>query len=236
MRLHAEQIISTTSSSVIRTIALLPTADRCAAHWLDLSGAGIMTPCLNMIARSLQLFFLAFIIIAATAAAAAELQTGAVHQLIFRDVDGQDLSTAAGHVTVITVITRENGEEARAVSRLMPERCTGDPKYRYVTLVNFQGKLPGPVRGFTRAVIRKRLDAEANKLKPRYAAKDLTRDPRRDVYVVADFDGGAVARLGLSPESTALGVFVFDGKGKLVARWSEVPSEEAMISAIAAAD
>ena len=195
-----------------------------------------MTTCLHMIARCLQSFFLALILAATATAAAAELQVGATHRLTFRDVDGQDLSTAAGHVTIITVITRENENEARAVSKFVPERYIGDPKYRYITMVNFQGKLPGPLRGVTRAVIRSRLDAEAKELKPRYVAKHLTRNPRDDVYVVADFDGRAVTRLGLSPDSAKLAVFVFDGKGTLVARFDGVPSEPAMVKAIAAAE
>ena len=178
------------------------------------------------------MFLLAFILSAAGSVAAAELQTGAVHRLTFRDVDGEDLSIAAGHVTIITVITREIEEQARNVSKLVPERCVGDPKYRYITMVNFQGKLPGPMQGLTRGIIRNRLDAEAKKLKPQYEANKLTRDPRSDLFVVADFDGSAVTRLGLSPDASALSVFVFDGKGKLVARWNGVPSEEAMVSAI----
>jgi hypothetical protein len=103
-------------------------------------------------------------------------------------------------------------------------------------MVNFQGKLPGPMRGLTRGIIRNRLNAEAEALKPQYKAKNSTRDPRRDVHVVADFEGNAVTRLGLSSDSSTLAVFVFGGKGKLVARWNEVPSEEAMVNAIAAAD
>jgi hypothetical protein len=189
-----------------------------------------------MIARSLQSFFLACLLAASATKAAAELQVAATHRLTFRDVDGQDLSTAAGHVTIITAITRENENDARAVSKLVPERCIGDPKYRYVTLVNFQGKLPGPLRGVTRAVIRSRLDSEAKGLKPRYVAKNLTRNPRDDVYVVADFDGSAVTRLGLPPDSAKLAVFVFDGRGTLVARFDEVPTEAAMVKAIAAAE
>jgi hypothetical protein len=189
-----------------------------------------------MIARILQPFLVAFIFATSSALQGAELQTGSVHRLSFADVDGHDLSTAEGHVTIITVVTRENEANARAVALLVPERCIGDPKYRYITLVNFQGKLPKPIRGITRAIIRNRLDAEAKELKPRYVAKHLTRDPRGDVYVVADFDGSAVGRLGLSPDSATLAVFVFDGKGKLIARWNDVPSEEALGQAIAAAE
>src|SRR6187402_3095832 len=113
-----------------------------------------------MIARGLQMVSLALALLAA-AAAAAPLQPDIVYDLSFRDIDGRDLGTAAGHITVITVTTRAQEDEARAISKLMPDRCVGDPKYRYITLVNFEGKLPPPLRGLTRVVIRNRLDAEA---------------------------------------------------------------------------
>jgi hypothetical protein len=126
MRSHAEQArIATSKAAQWRTLA-------------DLSRGRMMTPSLHMIARSLQSFLLAIILAAPASAAAAELQVGGTYPLTFRDVDGRDLSTAAGHVTIITVITREQEENARTVSKLVPERCIGDPKYRYITLVNFQ--------------------------------------------------------------------------------------------------
>jgi hypothetical protein len=188
-----------------------------------------------MIARGLQILSLALTLLAA-AAPAAPLSRGTVHDLTFRDIDGRDLGTAAGHITIITVTTRAREDEARAISRLMPDRCLGDPKYRYVTLVNFEGKLPAPLRGLTRVVIRNRLDAEARQLKPRYEAKQLTRDPRKDIYVISDFDGAAVKRLGLSPDSNEAAVFLFDGRGKLVARWSGVPPAEACVKALESAE
>ncbi|MEP6956170.1 MAG: hypothetical protein ABI883_05040, partial [Chthoniobacterales bacterium] len=108
-----------------------------------------------MIKRSHQIIFLA-LFCAAGFVAAASLQPGSVYELSFSDVDGNNLSTADGHVTIITVVTREQEEKAHAVADLVPERYIGDPKYRYVTLVNFQGKLAGPLQGVTRAVIRNR--------------------------------------------------------------------------------
>ncbi len=179
-----------------------------------------------------MLLLLGSVSIAQTAA----LEPGRPYSFSLRDVDGNDLATAGGHVTVITVVTRDNEEQAHAVADRVPDRCLGDPKYRYVTLVNFQRKLARPLQGLTRAIIRKRLDAEAKALKPQYDAKKLSRDPRRDVFVVADFDGSAATNLGLSPESDNVAVFVFDGRGKLINRWNGVPPGDSLAQSIAAAE
>ena len=184
-----------------------------------------------MFARCLQILSLALLCTCAIAASA-PLQPGSVYDLTFRDVDGQDVATAAGIITILTVTTRATEEKARAVSKLVPEQYIGDPKYRYITLVDFEGKLASPLWGLTRAIIRNRLDAEAKLLKPRYDAKKLTRDPRKDVYVVADFDGNAVSRLGLTPGLPDVVVFIFDSRGKLLARWESMPPEEAFVQAL----
>lgn len=189
-----------------------------------------------MIARSLQIFFATFLGVLANEAAGGELRPGQLHALVFRDVDGNDLSTKDGHVMIVTVVTRESEAKARAIAEQVPERYVGDAKYRYVTVVNFQGSLLRPLHGLTRALIRGRLDAEAKKLRPRYTAKKITRDPRQDVYVVADFDGAAVTRLGLSAQSNEVAVFVFAPRGKLVARWNDVPPAGALPRAIIAAE
>lgn len=164
------------------------------------------------------------------------LQAGRTYSFSLSDVDGNDLATADGHVTIVTVVTRDKEEQAQAVADRVPDRYVGDPKYRYVTLVNFQRKLAGPFQGLTRAIIRNRLDAEAGKLKGQYAAKKLARDPRRDLFVIADFDGSAMAHLGLALESNNVAVFVFDGRGKLVRSWNGVPPGNSLADAIAAAE
>jgi hypothetical protein len=82
------------------------------------------------------------------------------------------------------------------------------------------------------AVIRYRLDAEAKELQKIYAERQLKRNPRDDVFVVADFDGKAVSQLGIAPTSSEFAVFIFDGHGRLVRRWSDVPSTEALAQAI----
>lgn len=189
-----------------------------------------------MTARPLQIFSVMLLILAARDANGDALKPGETYSFSLRDVDGNELETADGHVTIITVVTRENEDEAHAVANLVPDRYLGDPNYRYVTLVNFQGKLAGPLQGLTRTIIRNRLDAEARQLKPQYEAKKLSRDPRRDVYVVADFDGTAVAHLGRTPDSNDVAVFVFNGGGKLIKSWKGVPPGNSLAAAIASAE
>ncbi len=184
--------------------------------------------------RCLQILLVVFFAVTADRAVAGEWEAGGSHSLSFQDVDGNEISTAAGHVTIITVVTRAQEDNARAVADLVPDRYVGDEKYRYVTLVNFQGKLAGPFQGLTRAVIRNRLEAEAKELKPQYLARKIERDPRSDLHVIADFDGSASKRLGLS-ESAGTAVFVFDGTGKLLGRWDGVPPGDALPEALATA-
>ncbi len=189
-----------------------------------------------MNARSLQLFSLFVLFANGAIAQNSTLERGRSYTFSLRDVDGNDLAIADGHVTVITVVTRRNEDDAHAVADHVPDRCLGNPKYRYITLVNFQRKLARPLHGLTRRIIRNRLDAEARALKPEYEAKHLTRDPRRDVFVVADFDGSAVAHLGVSPESDDVAVFVFDGRGKLINNWNSVPDADSIAQAIGIAE
>jgi hypothetical protein len=189
-----------------------------------------------MMPRLLQMFSAVLLFATHAAVQGAELQRGSQYPFTLRDVDGNNLATADGHVTIITVVTRENEKQARAIATGVPRRVVGDPKYRYITLVNFQRKLSPPFRGITNGIIRRRLDAEAKELQATYTAKQLTRDPRRDVFVVADFDGSAVAHLGLTPNLSEVAVFVFDGGGKLIERWTGVPPPGALARAIAAAE
>lgn len=185
---------------------------------------------LRAFARPLQYLFLAALV--AVTADAVELRTGNVYRLSFTDVDKQQLSTFDGHVTIITVVTREDESKAQTVGDRIAHVYLGDPKYRLITLVNFQQKIFSPFRGMVSAIIRHRLDAEAKKLQEIYTAKKVNRNPRYDIFVVADFDGKAVSQLGIAPASAEFVVFVFDGRGRLVRRWNGLPSAEALTEAI----
>jgi len=187
-----------------------------------------------MSARTLQWFFLA-LICAAAPAQGEPLRAGNVYSLTFTDVDQHQLSTADGHVTIITVVTRKDEQKAETVGERVPHVYLGDPTYRLISLVNFQRGIFSPLRGMISGIIRRRMDAEAKDLQKIYTARNLTRNPREDIYVVADFDGAAVSKLGIDPMSNEFAVFVFDGRGRLIKRWSDVPPAEELGAAIAEA-
>lgn len=188
-----------------------------------------------VIARLWPILSLSFLAASLLSAAPEQFATGSTHRLVFGDVDGNDLSTSDGHVTILTVVTRADEDRARAVADLVPDRYLGDQKYNYITLVNFEGKIPGPLHGFTRAIIRSRVAQEAKDFKSQYEAKKIAHDPRRDIHVIADFDGSASERLGLPAKAGGMTVFVFNGQGRLVARWNEVPPGDSLPRALAEA-
>jgi hypothetical protein len=181
--------------------------------------------------RLRQYFFL-IALLAATSLQAADLRVGNNYQLTFTDVDKRRLSTSDGHVTIISVTTRENEAKAEALGDRIPHQYYGDPKFRLITLVNFQQGIFVPLRGMIMAIIRHRLDSEAKNLQKVYSERKLKRNPRDDIYVVADFDGKAVSQLGIAPKSAEFAVFIFDGRGRLVRRWNEVPSNDALADAL----
>jgi hypothetical protein len=178
-----------------------------------------------------QYFFLT-VLLAATTLPAAELRVGNSYRLTFTDVDQEQLSTSDGHVTIFSVVTRENEPKAQALGDRVPKQFYGDPKYRLVNIVNFQQGIFSPFRGVIMAIIRHRLDAEAKNLQKIYTERKLKRNPRDDIYVVADFDGKAVSQLGIAPKSSEFAVFIFDGRGRLMGRWNDVPSAEAITAAL----
>jgi len=178
-----------------------------------------------------QRFFLV-LCLAVAAAQAIQLRPGNTYPLTFTDVDRRQLSTADGHVTVISVVTRRDEAKAQTVGDRVSQITFGDPRVRLITLVNFQQNILLPLRGMVSAVIRHRLDTEAKDIQKSYAERHINRNAREDVFVIADFDGKAVSQLGIGPTSSEYAVFVFDGKGRLVRRWSDVPSPEMLAQAI----
>lgn len=186
---------------------------------------------LRVFARPLEYFFLAAIL-AGTPVRANELRSGNVYPLSFADVDRQQLSTSNGHITIITVVTRKDEQKAQQVGDRVPRVYLGDPKFRLITIVNFQQKIFPPFRGVIMAIIRNRLDAEAKELQKIYTTKHLTRNPRSDIFVVADFDGKAASQMGIAPSSSEFAVFVFDGRGRLVRRWNDAPNVDALSAAL----
>jgi hypothetical protein len=183
--------------------------------------------------RPLQYFFLAALVVAAIPAVrAVELRLGNAYRLTFTDVDQHQLSISDGHVTIITVVTRKDEQKAQMVGDRFPRVYLGDPRYRLIMVVNFQQKIFPPFRGIVAAIIRHRLDVEAKELQQVYTAKHLNRNPRYDIFVAADFDGKIVSQFGVVPISAEFAVFAFDGRGRLIRRWNDVPSADALTAAI----
>jgi len=181
----------------------------------------------------IQRFFLATIVLTLTPLLLADqLQIGNAYPLTFKDVDQRQLSTSDGHVTIITVVTREDEQKAQTVGDRFSHSHLGDPKTRLITMVNFQQKIIPIFRRLALSIIRHRLEAEAREIKQTYPTRYVDRNPRDDLFVVADFDGKAVSQLNIVPTSSEFAVFVFDGNGRLVKRWNDVPSAEALAGVI----
>ena len=178
-----------------------------------------------------QYLFLA-LMLGAISVGAVELRVGNNYPLTFTDVDRHQFSTADGHVTVITVVNRRDEAKAESVGERVSKISLGDAKVRLITMVNFQQNILPPLRGMVNAIIRHRLDQEAKDVQKSYAERHINRNARDDIFVVADFDGKSVSQLGIAPVSSEFAVFVFDGRGRLVRRWNDVPSEEALSQAI----
>ena len=178
-----------------------------------------------------QYFFLILLLVTAPLRAA-EMRVGTNYQLTLTDVDRHHLSTSDGHVTIITVLTRKDEDKAQAVGDSVPRQYYGDPKFRLITLVNFQKSIFPPFQGMISAIIRYRLDAEAKELQKVYSERHLKRNPRDDIYVVADYDGKAASQLGIAPTSSEFAVFIFDGRGRLLRKWNDVPPADALAAAL----
>ena len=183
--------------------------------------------CLLVNLGALQFFFVAVIasLLPATLVRGA-LSTGASYSLSFVDVNGNKLSTADGHVTVLVLATKSDWEKAHVVGDRIPDSCLGNPNYRMITIVRFIRKRGVIVRNVATAFIRHRMEEAAKRLQTRYDAQKIEHDARSDIFVVTDFDGSASAQLEEPVEAAEFRVLVFARDGKLLARWSDVPSAE----------
>ena len=178
--------------------------------------------------RSFPLF--TTFLIASISPLIADLSIGRIYPLKFTDVNGNTLLTSDGHVTVVVVTAPSNVSKAQLVGDRAPDHCLGNPTYRMITVVKF-ARHSRPVRAILTAGARRRLNAEVKRVQPRYDAKKITRDPRREIFVVADFDEISLAELDV-PKSVNFRAFVFGRRGELVAQWNDVPSAEDLAVAL----
>jgi hypothetical protein len=155
-----------------------------------------------------------------------------IYALNLVDVDGNTLSTADGHVTVIVLSKPADFDKVRLVGDRVPDHCLGNGAFRLITLVGFEKKRSRPTRMILSALARRRLDAEAKRLQLRYTAKQLNRNPRNDVFAVLDFGGEVAATLGIAARSASFQVLVLGRNGELLQRWTEVPTAEQLAAVL----
>jgi hypothetical protein len=187
--------------------------------------------------RALQIFLppaTAFLLLATPVRG--ELSTGSTHSISFVDLDGNKLSTADGHVSVVVLTTSADREKARTVGDHAPDFCLGNPAYRMITVIHFTRRHMALGRRMATGFIRHRVREEAKRLQARYDAQKISRDAKSDIFVVTDFDGTIASQLGQSAEATDFCVFVFGQTGDLLAQWHTVPSADELAAAIKKSD
>jgi hypothetical protein len=151
---------------------------------------------------------------------------GETHSLSFVDINGEKLSTADGHVTVLVLTTPADREKARTVGDSVPEHCLGNSDYRMITIIRFTRRHTVVGRKIATALIRHRVNEVAARLQARYDGKGIKRDARKDIFIVSDFDGSVSTQLGEPEGTTDFSVLVFGRNGELLAQWHEVPTAE----------
>jgi hypothetical protein len=187
--------------------------------------------------RALQIFLsLAMLLFVPGMGARGELSTGKSYSISFADMNGQKLSTADGHITIVVLTTSADREQARSVGDHVPDFCLGNPAYRMITVVHFVREHLAIGRRMATGFIRHRVREEAKRLQARYDAQKVGRDARSDIFVVTDFDGAIASQLGQSPGATDFCVFVFGKSGELLAQWHTVPSSEQLAAAVKKSD
>ena len=183
--------------------------------------------------HALQIFFLgATLFLGCDTRAYGALSIGTTYPVNFVDIDGDKLSTADGHVTIIVLATPADREKAKVVGDRVPEHCLGNPDYRMITIIRFTRRHLALGRRIATALVRHRVNEEATRLQARYKGKGIERDARKDIFVVTDFDGSISSQLGESTGGTDFCVFVFGRNGELLAQWHDVPSAERLAAAV----
>ena len=160
-----------------------------------------------------------------------EAAAGETYRINFADVDGNTLSTADGHITIVVLVNKANIDKAHAVGDRIPDFCL-NPMYRMITVLAFEKQHSKPIRALLTSLIRRRVDSEARQLQARYDRLKITRNARQDVFAVADFDCAITTQLKSQWSAELFRVFVFGRNGELLKQWNDVPSTEELTAAL----
>jgi hypothetical protein len=166
----------------------------------------------------------------------ADLSVGQTYRISFTDLNGNNLSTADGHITTVALVSKANVDKAHALGDRTPDLCLGNPSYRMLTIVAFEMEHTRPMRAFIMSIMRRRVNSEAHRLQDRYNQLKVARDARKDVFAVADFDGAIAAKFDSKPSATLFRVFAFGKNGELLKQWDDLPSAEELTAALKPSD
>ena len=164
------------------------------------------------------------------------LSTGNTYSINFVDLDGNKVSTADGHVTIVVLTAPADREQARIVGDHVPDFCLGNPTYRMITIIHFTGRHMAIGRRMATAFIRHRVREEAKRLQARYDAQKISRNAKSDIFVATDFDGTIASQFGQPAGGRDFCVFVFVQDGKLLAELHSVPSTKELSAALKKSD
>lgn len=189
--------------------------------------------CLVLKMRALQIFsFVAITVLVPATLLRGTLSTGATYSISFVDINGNKLSTADGHVTIVVLTTTADRQKAGTVGDRVPSYCLGNPDYRMITIVHFTGRHMAIGRRVATAFIRHRMSEEAKRLQARYDAQKISRDANSDIFVVTDFDETIASQFGQPAGTNDFCVFVFGRTGELLAQWHGVPSVDQLAAVV----
>ena len=181
--------------------------------------------CLLVNVRAFQFFFFAALAgFLPSLLLRGALSNGATYSISFIDIDGNKLSTADGHVTVLVLATFADREKVRMVGDSVPDYCLGNPNYRMITIIRFTSKHTVIGRKIATTLVKRRVNESAKRLQGRYDANKISRDARKDIFIVTDFNGTASSQLEDPAQAASFRVLVFARDGKLLAQWTDVPS------------
>jgi hypothetical protein len=172
-------------------------------------------------ARSLQLFFL--FTFCFLSSALTETGEKKIYALKFTDVDGRELSTADGHVTLLVFVNSGQVDKAQTVGDRVPDFCLGNNGYRMITVIEAKNH-SAPLHRAFESVARHRLDAVAKRLQTRYDKKKIARNARPDVFAVIDFGGTIGAKFADQSSRPDFRLVVLRGNGDLRQQWLELPT------------
>jgi len=120
-----------------------------------------------------------------------------------------------GQITVVMASSQPLADTTREFGRaLYPWQ--GREDFRLIVVVDLRKSLGSFVRGWTKGKMKADLDEEAITLKPWFAARGNTNNPRTYLCAIPDFEGKATESLGWGEDDEVMKVKIFGKDGEIV--------------------